>query len=540
MRRILRNWRWAAVPFGVVYLILLTLRFRGIVTTTNLDADAVSAPVIAQLFGSAPASAHVVLGEFGWYATLLFLLGTKWLPAHRHVWELMPYAMALAGAGLTAWSVWRVAGLFAASLTAVLLVCLAPATLHLLLSMTQHAPDWFCLALLAAFLVLIQRSAEGLRWRALAPLALAVGLIAGINAASDPLLVIGGLVPFVLGFVAAQLLADAPGAGRANLVGALTLLVTALAWAGTAIAMSALHVAPERGLHTTALAGAGKIASNFRLWWHSVAVLGNGDFFGPPVSFTAGLAVLCAVVSLLAVVLLPGVAWAETRRPRRSPEREGGGGASPRSGEAARIAFFVFWCSAAMVLTAAFLLSAVPIDIHADRYLVGVVYAAAAVIPAAASRRVVTQAAALVGTCVIALAGVIALAQGRDARNTEGFPPTGLAKRVAAVASANHLKVGYAGYWDAAPITWASRFRVHVYPVSVCDRGAHLCPFDLHVISSWYAPRDGTGSFLLADRRLRLVPSPTPDLGRPAAVYRIGQLMMYVYTYDIASRFAVR
>ena len=73
------------------------------------------------------------------------------------MWEIAPYLMALAGAGLTAWSVWQVAGPFAASLTAVLLVCAAPATLHLLLSMTQHAPDWFCLGLLAAFLVLLER-----------------------------------------------------------------------------------------------------------------------------------------------------------------------------------------------------------------------------------------------------------------------------------------------------------------------------------------------------------------------------------------------
>ena len=71
---IVRNWRWAAVPFGVLYLILLALRFRGIMTSTNLDADAVSAPVIGELFGSAPSSAHVVLGEFAWYATLLFEL----------------------------------------------------------------------------------------------------------------------------------------------------------------------------------------------------------------------------------------------------------------------------------------------------------------------------------------------------------------------------------------------------------------------------------------------------------------------------------
>jgi hypothetical protein len=203
------------------------------------------------------------------------------------------------------------------------------------------------------------------------------------------------------------------------------------------------------------------------------------------------------------------------------------------------LAFVVFWCSSAVLLTGAFLLSAVPVDIHADRYLVGLIYAAAAVVPAVAARRVFTQAAALIGTCVLALAAIVSLSQGTATRNTEGFPTPDLAKRVSALAAANHVKVGYSGYWDAAPITWASHFGVNVYPVSVCDRGAHLCPFDLHYISSWYTPRSGTGTFLLTDSRLRLVAAPVPGLGRPAAVYRVGRLTMYVYRYDIASRFAV-
>jgi hypothetical protein len=545
---IVRNWRWAAVPFGAVYLILLALRLRGIVTASNLDADAVSAPVIGELFGSAPGSAHVVLGEFGWYSSLLFLLATKWLPAHRQLWEIAPYVMALAGAGVTAWSVWQVAGAFAASLTAVLLVCAAPTTLHLLLSMTQHAPDWFCLGLLAAFLVLMQRRARTLRPWVLVSLSLVVGVVIGVNAASDPLLVIGGLVPFVLALLAARLLAGGADAARASIAGAGMLLVAALAWAGTAIAMSALHVGSEPGLHTNALASADKIGSNFKLWWQSVAVLGNGDFFGRPLTFTSGLAVLCAVLSILAVVLLPRIAWRELRArwrrpieqwdpsevPVREPRLPALAGASQQA--PAWLAFVVFWCSSAALLTGAFLLSAVPVDIHADRYLVGLIYAAAAVIPAVAARRAITQAAAVIGTCTIALAAIVSLSQGTATRNPQGFPPTDLAKRVAAIAAANHVRVGYAGYWDAAPITWAAHFDVNVYPVSVCDQGSHLCPFDLHYISSWYTPRRGTGSFLLTDSRLRLVPAPVPGLGRPAAVYHVGQLTMYVYRYDIAGK----
>jgi hypothetical protein len=315
--------------------------------------------------------------------------------------------------------------------------------------------------------------------------------------------------------------------------------------------LSALHVGPEPGLQTNALASADKIGSNFKLWWHSIAVLGNGDFFGRPLTFTSALAVVCAVLSIFAVVLLPRIGWRELRlrwrRPaegwdlpqapvgeRRLPALAGASQYAP-----AWLAFVVFWCSSAVLLTGAFLLSAVPVDIHADRYLVGLIYAAAAVIPAIAARRAITQAVALIGTCVIALSAIVALSQGVATRNTAGFPPPELAKRVAAVAAANHVRIGYAGYWDAAPISWGSHFGVAVYPVSVCDQGAHLCPFDLHYISSWYTPRAGTGTFLLTDSRLPLVPAPIPGLGRPAAVYHLGRLTMYVYPYDIASRFAV-
>ena len=520
-------WRWAAVPFGVTYLILLAIQFGDVIGATNLDADAVSAPVIGQLFGAAGPHANVVLGEFGWYATLLFELGTKWLPAHLQVWEAMPYAMALAGAALAAWSVWQVAGPWAAGLTAVLLICAAPDTLHLLLSMTQHAPDWFCLALLAAFLVLMQRRALSLRPIVLIGLSLVAGVIVGMNAASDPLLVLGGLVPFALAVASAAVLVRGPATLRALWVALATLVVTAVAWVLTLVVMSGLSVAPESGVHTTTLATAQKIGSNFRLWWQSIAVLGNGNFFGLDVSFLSVLAVACAALSIGAVVLLPRMGWQALRvraEDAASPEAAG------------RIAFMVFWCSSAVLLSAAFVLSATPVDIHGDRYLVGLVYAAAAVIPAVAVGHMRTEAAAVAGTCVFALSGVIAMAKGTVTNDTSRFPTAAVANQVWQLAVSKHLQFGYSGYWDAAPITWASRFRVRVYPISLCVSNTHLCPFDLHTISSWYSPRGPIRSFLLTDSAIPLVPSPTPDLGRPSAVYHVGNLTMYVYPYDLATK----
>jgi hypothetical protein len=522
-----RPWRWVAVPFAVVYLVLLAVQFGDVITTTNMDADAVSAPVIGQLFGSAPAHASVVLGEFGWYATLLFELATKWLPLHRQIWEAAPYAMALAGAGLAAWSVGQVAGRWAASITAVLLICAAPATLHLLLSMTQHAPDWFCLALLAAFLMLLERRAVTLRWTLLAPSVLVVGAIVGVNAASDPLVLISGLVPFGLALIAGYVFARGPDSARALKIGLATLAVVALCWVITDVVMAALNVAPESGLATTALASAAKLGTNFRLWWQSIAVLGNGDFFGAHLSFASGLAIVCAALSIGAVALLPRVGWREL---------SSAAGARVPAVAPARFVFMVFWCSSAVLLSVAFVLSATPVDIHADRYLVGLVYAAAAVIPVLAAGRLRSQAVVLAGACVFALGGVISMGEGKVTRNTEGFPSPVVANQIARIAAANHLKIGYAGYWESAPITWATKVRLQVNPVSICDQNAHLCRFDLHVISSWYTPRSGIRSFLLTDPSLSNVSAPTPDLGAPTATYHVGRITMYVYPYDLASK----
>jgi hypothetical protein len=526
-----RRWAWwAALPLGLIYLILLAHQLDAAIRATNLDADAASGPVIGELFGAAPAHANVVLGEFGWYATLLFDLGTKWLPAHRQIWVAAPYAMALAGAGLAAWSVWQIAGRWAAGLTAVLLVCASPATLRLDLSTTQHAPAWFCLALLGAFVVWLERRADDVRKVVLIVLALVIGTIVGVNAKSDLLVIIGGLVPFALALTLARGRRNAP----ALVTGAATLAVSVVVWGITRTVMRGLAVAPEPGLHTTKIVAGAKTVHNAKLWVRSVAVLGNGAVSGGSATPRVALAAVCAAVSIAAVVLVPWLGWRQLRGRISSPD------------DRARHAFFAFWCSSAILISLAFVFSAAPVDIHADRYLVGLVYAAAAVVPAAvalapASRALRGRAAALVlaGTCVFALSAIVSIARGVSTEGTEFHTPvsTATADQIARIAAREHLTVGYAGYWDAAPVTWATGFRVQVYPVAVCREDAHLCHFDLHYISSWYSPRSGTGSFLLTDDRSNeSVTAPTPDLGRPTAVYRIGPIKMYTYPYDLAAR----
>jgi hypothetical protein len=536
---------WAALPLGVIYLILLAHQFDAAIRATNLDADAASGPVIGELFGAAPAHANVVLGEFGWYATLLFDLATKWLPAHRQVWEAAPYAMALVGAGLAAWSVWQVAGAWAAGLTAVLLICASPATLRLQLSTTQHAPAWFCLALLGAFVVWLERRADDARRVVLIALAVVIGTVVGVNAKSDPLVIIGAVAPFALALIAAHgrmIVARRPIITRALGTGVATLAVAVVTWGITRTVMRALSVTPEPGLHTTKIVAGAKTVHNAKLWVRSVAVLGNGAVSGGSLTPRVALAAACAAVSIAAVLLLPWLGWRALRGRTSAPSDRG------------RRAFFAFWCSSAILLSLAFLFSDAPVDIHADRYLVGLLYAATAVVPAAAvlaplgsadrgrpagAGRGWAAGAVLAGTCVFALGGIVSMARGISSEGTEFHTPVsaGVASQIARIAAREHLSVGYAGYWDAAPVTWSTGFRIQVYPVAVCDQNAHLCRFDLHFISSWYSPRPGTGSFLLTDDRSNeSVTTPTPDLGHPSAVYRIGPIKMFTYPYDLAAR----
>jgi hypothetical protein len=137
------------------------------------------------------------------------------------------------------------------------------------------------------------------------------------------------------------------------------------------------------------------------------------------------------------------------------------------------------------------------VDIESDRYLVGLIYAAAALVPLLGAPGTLRRLAISAGASVFAFTGLLSLLQGTVTANTGNFPSAGASAQVARIARREHLTVGYAGYWDAAPITWATHLAVKVYPVQQC--GAQLCQFNIHYISSWYVPRPGLRTFLIDD-----------------------------------------
>ncbi|HXC24144.1 MAG TPA: hypothetical protein VNU28_06135, partial [Solirubrobacteraceae bacterium] len=309
--RIWRLWPWAPLPIAAAYLLTLVVKFKEIVANVYLNADAASAPVIGELFGGTAAHRDVILGQMGWYSTLIFELGTRWLPAHRQLWEAAPYAMALASVALIAWSCWRVGGRWAAAITGVLVLCAGPRTLTLLFSLNDHSTSWFSLALLVGLLVLLEERPGWLTRGPLIALVAVCGLVVGANAASDLVLVVAGIVPLLIAAGGVWLLL--PGRASASawwwLLG--TTLVAGVAYVATRRwAHGENVIVPPQYIHNQ-LASAEAIATNFKLWWQSLMVLGNGNFFGAILGFTSSLELICAVLSLAVVLLIPWLARRE-------------------------------------------------------------------------------------------------------------------------------------------------------------------------------------------------------------------------------------
>jgi hypothetical protein len=199
-----------------------------------------------------------------------------------------------------------------------------------------------------------------------------------------------------------------------------------------------------------------------------------------------------------------------------------------------RIAHVAFWVTAGLLLTVAYMLSSIPVDLTSSRYLVGVFYAAVALVVLLVEHHPKLRGVVVAGALVYCFAGVLGMAKGTATENPSRLPGSRIANEVASIAAREHLKRGYAGYWDAAPITWESHLRVDVYPVFTCPAG--VCQFYLHTIAGWYRPHPGQRTFLLTDPIQLFMQGLPPVFGKPSASYRIGQVTMWVYPYDIASR----
>ena len=509
-----RRWEWAPLVVAFAYLIVLVTRLRDLMGHNALNADSVSAPLIGELLHQAPDGREVLLGNFPWYQQLWFEQATRWAPAHRQLWELFPFGVALVAIALATWAAARVAGRWGAVITAVALFCASSPLITNFFQGTTHSPTSAQVALLAATAVWLATRPDLSRGALVGVIVVAGGLTA-IGVASDQLLYAAGIVPFAFAALALWRVVSL----RAGIAAAGVIVVGVV---GGLVLKAIMHGAGYRihplGLH---FADQDKLFTNGRLGIESIAYLGNGDFWGQTLGARGVFALLCCALVLTA-------AWAAIRLVR--------GWVRARVVEdPARVVFVTFWSVCAIGTTAVFVLSTAPVDILSSRYLVPAWFALCSLLPLLALRHPAARIAIAVGVAVVGVASVIALARGDATDNGANWPDGALQGQLRTALQREHLKVGYAGYWDAAPITWGTHQDLEVYPVYACN-GPQLCRFYFHNISSWYTPRPNTRTYLIVDPAQPLVTGPDPGLGKPSKTLTVGRLQVYVYDFDIASK----
>ncbi len=218
-------WKWSFLPLSLLYVALVLTHLSHMLVNVYGNADASSAPVLGEFY-AARAGSNVIMANLPWFSTLIFELATKWLPEHHLIWELGPYLFGLLSIALMAWATWRVAGRWAAAVTAVILLCAGPPVLELMLWLNDHTTTWYSLALLAAFLVLIAERGATIGWLPLTVLTLFVGVIVGVNAASDKELLVSGLLPLLFASVGLWVLSPNARTAKVMRLGLATAAVT--------------------------------------------------------------------------------------------------------------------------------------------------------------------------------------------------------------------------------------------------------------------------------------------------------------------------
>lgn len=493
---------WLPLVTAAAYVGTVAVMFPEIVHSLYWDSDAASSFVLAErLRGDGP----VYIPHFGFWTSLWWLLATRHLPAHRQLWEGTGYAFVLASAGVLGWATARVAGRWAGVTAGATALIVGPIALRSLLTVNTHVSTPFTAALLGASVVLLAG-----RHRVVLPAA--IGLIAGMNAASDPLLWVAGIAPFA---IAAALLAATTR--RANVVtgASITLVLAIASAAATTLVMHSL------GFHIIGTnlrpAHLSDIPSNILNLGRAVALLGGANYAIPGPYPEEPLRIL------LALLVFAGVAAAAFSLIKQIRHRA----------EPIICAYACFWAIATVLLGIAYTTTtqAAAQGAGSVNYLFTLALAAGAGVAllSADSRRgrvAVALAVAIVGGINIA-----SVVQGRAS------PPPGAIgtyqQQMMRVLEREGVTNGYAGFWDAANLTWQSGMRVLVAPVTRC--GQKLCAYPFFTISSWFEERPGP-SFLIVDPETEFISEPPPDVSSASASYHFGPLTLYLFNYDLARR----
>lgn len=485
------------------------------------NGDSASALTLAEFAGER-GDGLLVLGHYGWLEPLYALRLTRWLPHHRQVWEVMPTVVYGISVLLAGWTLLRASGRRAALAIVLLMAVPAPLVFGFVGAPNAHGHTLFHTLLLAAFLATVPRLSAWPRWGVAAwAVALAVSFSPGV--ASDVLILVGAGAAFLVAVAAGWWLGLVPRAMAIVAAGACV--------AGIALGQLLVALAEDDGVVATGkgfeLAPADQIAPHLRMLLESLGLYAHGRYGGH-------LDFLGVVRELLALAVALAVVYVAVRCMGAIARRVRGSGLSAT----ARL-LVVFWTVVIAGTGAAYVLTTAPTDIFATRYTLPMWPALISLPLLLLGQRAIRAAYGL--AAALAVMGCVGLSQGeytgKGSPLAFGRDIEGLRQLV----EREHLDHGYASYWDAATITAQSDFEVRAYPVEACGAQAldGRCPFNLHRIDSWYAPKPAPirTFYLVNYAPLPAQAGPPPARwGKPAKVVTLGQIQVFIYDYDLAGR----
>lgn len=524
----MRTGSWAHLLGMGAYFAYLAARLPRIINALYWNSDLAFASVLVTDLAAHPGPGVVKVGPAPHYSTIWYLFATETLPFRRHIWEMTPFLLALAGVGLLSWACWKVSGsVWAASLSFVIGMSANTPVAATTLPEGLRSHTWLNSFLLLALGVWALTRSGGPAKKQIGVLVIGMGVLSGVTLASDPLFVVSGLVPFLAASAGVWLYTRRGDARRLMHMAAGITAVAPITAVSTVVAMDRLGFSRFRTKDgVTALPD---MLNNFRSLGANVLYLTNASFLRQPSLLETAASALVAICLAILVVSFGRFLFRLLRSrngdvPTRNPA----------------LAFYsLFWSITVAVLGASWVITdfATGRGLLVSRYGVPFVFAVAGVAPlvaAQSSRRRFVAGVAVLAFSFLSISSLMQLL------SLEKHPLVESLSKAGKFLEREGLIKGYSAYWNSHSLTYHTDFSVRVLPVFRCIGGPerNLCPFWINSRSTWYEPSPGQRSFIIAGRSLgeTLDPPSRAIFGPPEAVQSFGDIDVFVFPYDVASR----
>jgi hypothetical protein len=519
------------LALAAAYLIAFVVQLPRDIADLGWDASVASGYVMPETLVKTGTGGLTVMGSTGQWVSLWFGLLSAGLPLHRQLWGVAPTLLFVATAFTVGWSVARVAGRRAAALAVLIGLVSSPLALAFLMAPFSHNVVYPCTALLGAYIVWLARTGTRRRlatW-AVPPL---LGVVIGTCLASDVLLASTAVIPLALTAILAALRRERRA--RVLALSATSTIVVSIPIAKlTSTTMGSLGY---RTLPTPLqIASLSELPNRAKLLFDGLKDLFNGYLGGPegpgtlhaPLGIASDVVMVAALLTLIVLGARTTVSFIAASVRRHEAETRD---------ELARSLHVIYWTASAAVACGAFWIAGEgPVTTHYSYYET-VIFSVAAVIPLLLASASPLRWLIPAGASVFFAAGIVGL--GGEYLNVSASLAR-VAPEVTRIARATGVEAGYSNWGDASGLTWGTHYGVTVRPVVECatQQGVDLCPGFQAYVPSWYAPRARRTFLLVEANGVDLAAAPA-ILGKPLAVYAFGSMHMYIYPYDIASRFA--